>query len=192
MPHPDMEMHARAVRARLDKGQKSLQNAEDLYRSAGAMLIEARERCKTEWSISFTAYFHTYVGISRTRVYQLIAIADGTKTLEGIQADNYAAKQRHIERQRQRDEENARSVHSGSDTSRPGRKPRERSAAKVSPETLARLRSLNPDDCRDLLVHLVTTHPQTAPAADEWMRKRANRGTTTTMRFVAEHVEMAA
>ena len=56
------------------------------YKSAGIYLKEARTRVEAgEYeSPHFSHYLQTYAKMSSTRAYELIAIADGTKTVEGI------------------------------------------------------------------------------------------------------------
>lgn len=59
------------------------------YKSAGIYLKEARERVAAgEYeSPHFSHYLQTYAKMSSSRAYELIAIADGTKTVEGIREE---------------------------------------------------------------------------------------------------------
>jgi len=65
------------------------------YKSAGIYLKEARERVAAgEYeSPHFSHYLQTYAKMSSSRAYELIAIADGTKTVEGIREETNARKQ---------------------------------------------------------------------------------------------------
>ena len=59
------------------------------YKSAGIYLKQARERVAAgEYeSPHFSHYLQTYAKMSSSRAYELIAIADGTKTVEGIREE---------------------------------------------------------------------------------------------------------
>ena len=65
------------------------------YKSAGIYLKEARTRVAAgEYeSPHFSHYLQTYAKMSSTRAYELIAIADGTKTVEGIREATNVRKQ---------------------------------------------------------------------------------------------------
>jgi hypothetical protein len=64
-------------------GDKANEKVEQHYKSAGLYLIEARERVKSEGQ-HWVAWLRENVVISPNRAYEIIAIADGSKTLEGI------------------------------------------------------------------------------------------------------------
>jgi hypothetical protein len=61
-------------------GDKNLEKAEQLYKAAGLKLIEARDRTD-----NFKSFLKIECkGLSRARAYELIAIGDGSKTLEQV------------------------------------------------------------------------------------------------------------
>src|SRR5262245_46762177 len=63
--------------------------ADQHYRSAGLRLIEARTRIEAGEDgapVTFTHFIVNMCKMSRTRAYELIAIAEGRETPEGIRA----------------------------------------------------------------------------------------------------------
>ena len=71
-----LETLGRDIVARIEAGDKSTDRADQLYRSAGLQLIEARSRVP-----DFSAFLRDHCnGLSRSRAYELIAIAEGKAT----------------------------------------------------------------------------------------------------------------
>jgi hypothetical protein len=68
-----IEMLGREIVARVAQGDKAKTRSEDMYRSAGLQLIEAKSRVP-----DFKAFLRDHCkGLSRSRAYELIAIAGG-------------------------------------------------------------------------------------------------------------------
>jgi hypothetical protein len=68
-----LETLGRDIVARIEAGDKSTDRADQLYKSAGLQLIEARSGVP-----DFSAFLRDHCnGLSRSRAYELIAIADG-------------------------------------------------------------------------------------------------------------------
>ncbi len=68
-----IETLGKQIVARVAAGDKSKDRADQLYRSAGLQLIEAKNRVP-----DFSAFLRDcYNGLSRSRAYELIAIAQG-------------------------------------------------------------------------------------------------------------------
>src|SRR5690606_21347407 len=67
----------------ISAGDKAFGKAEEHYKAAGIHLIEARDRVKRE-GMTFSAFIVGHCNLGRSRAYELIAIADGTKTLADV------------------------------------------------------------------------------------------------------------
>lgn len=79
-----LEYIGRDIVARIEAGDKARGRADDMYRSAGLQLIEARNRVA-----DFSAFLRQHCkGLSRSRAYELIAIAEGKG--EDVRSNNRA------------------------------------------------------------------------------------------------------
>lgn len=85
---------AGTIKAHIAAGDKAFGKAEEHYKSAGLHLIEARDRVKRE-GMTFSAFIVSQCGLGRSRAYELIAIADGTKTLEEVRSGANDRKVKH-------------------------------------------------------------------------------------------------
>lgn len=79
-----LDILAATIRARIEAGDKSAEKAADHYRAAGLQLMEAKKRM-AETGGKFADFVYE-CGIGRSRAYELIGIANGTKTVAGIRA----------------------------------------------------------------------------------------------------------
>jgi len=68
--------------------EKHRERAEQQYRSAGLYLKEAKQRCLQTPGMTFERFLKDHCPIGRSRAYELIAIADGTKSLEEVREGN--------------------------------------------------------------------------------------------------------
>lgn len=75
--------HGQEAKARLEKAYGYLDRGEAMMRSAGHMLSEAQTKCVTEWFIPFFRYIEA-TEMSRSRVYECLAVHKGTKTVEQV------------------------------------------------------------------------------------------------------------
>ncbi|MDR6955217.1 hypothetical protein J2X65_004596 [Ancylobacter sp. 3268] len=87
------------IRARLEAGDKAIGKAEDHYLAAGLRLIEARQRVEAEGG-SFREFLATHQ-IGKSRAYEVMAVAGGTKTFSGIRAKTAERVARHAEKSRE-------------------------------------------------------------------------------------------
>ncbi|QAY95109.1 hypothetical protein CWB41_04675 [Methylovirgula ligni] len=92
------------IRSRLDLAEKALGKAEDHYKAAGLQLIEVKKRIAAggpdgDGASTFEAFLKQHA-IGRSRAYDMIAIADGRKTLEGIRAKTAQRVAAHADRSR--------------------------------------------------------------------------------------------
>jgi hypothetical protein len=88
-----VEMLGQNIVARIATGDKNRAKADEMYKSAGLQLIEARERVP-----DFKAFLRDHCdGLSRSRAYELIKIADG-KT-EEVRSNNRVRDLRRREKQ---------------------------------------------------------------------------------------------
>jgi len=79
------------IKARVEAADKSLGRAEDLYRSAGVMLMEAKERVKATKGLTWPGWLRDNVVIGPRRADDLIMIAEGRTTLEELRVRNVVA-----------------------------------------------------------------------------------------------------
>jgi hypothetical protein len=77
----------KAIKAHIAKGEQH-------YISAGLHLAKLKERCPDQ--ATFLATVKDKIGIGKSRTYELLTIADGTKTVEGVRADTNERKRRHL------------------------------------------------------------------------------------------------
>jgi hypothetical protein len=88
-----VEMLGQDIVARIASGDKNKAKAEEMYKSAGLQLIEARQRVP-----DFKAFLRDHCdGLSRSRAYELIKIAEGKS--EEVRSNNRARDLRRRENQ---------------------------------------------------------------------------------------------
>lgn len=80
--------------------EKHKDKADQQYKSAGLYLKEAQDRIKLRKDINFAEFLLKHCPIGKSRAYEVIAIADGRKTVE-------ETNQRHTERHAREREERA-------------------------------------------------------------------------------------
>lgn len=81
-----LEVLGTTIKHHIVAAEKHQEKQESHFKSAGIYLIEARDRVKAgEYeSPHFSHFLVQYAKMSPSRAYELIAIADGTKTVESI------------------------------------------------------------------------------------------------------------
>jgi hypothetical protein len=81
------------IKAHMSAGEKYEDKAEQHFKSAGMHLLEAKARIAAgEYGAPFGAFISKECGgLSSSRAYELIAIANGTKTVESIRAEKAAS-----------------------------------------------------------------------------------------------------
>jgi len=89
---------AGTIKAHIAAGDKAQGKAEEHYKAAGIHLMEARDRVKSEGK-AFSAFLIGH-HIGSSRAYELIAIANGTKTLADIRATVADRAARHADKNR--------------------------------------------------------------------------------------------
>lgn len=76
--------------------EKHKEKSEQQYISAGIYLKEANKRCLKTRGLSFRKFLIDHCQISYSRAYEVIAIADGTKTVEEVrERSNQSSKASH-------------------------------------------------------------------------------------------------
>jgi hypothetical protein len=80
----------RRVKALIEKGDRAAEKAEQFYKSAGIHIKEIKEQSE-DWE----TIVREQCGLGRSRVYELIAIADGKTTVEKVRADANERKRVH-------------------------------------------------------------------------------------------------
>lgn len=93
-----LDILAATIKARVEAGDKSAEKAADHYRAAGLQLVEAKKRI-AENGGKFADFVYE-CGIGRSRAYELIGIANGTKTVAGIRATVAERVARHADKNR--------------------------------------------------------------------------------------------
>lgn len=86
-----LEQLAGQVKGHNTVAEKYDQKAEENYKAAGIYLIEARERIRGGENKEFQTFSAFFVGgcrLEKTRAYEMIAIAEGRKTLEDIREES--------------------------------------------------------------------------------------------------------
>ncbi len=95
---------AQSVVGRLTAAEKSQSKVDDHYLAIGLTLIEARARIDAGETLvfdSFTDFVEWGCYLGKSRAYEMIAIANGTKTLEEVREET--GKRRDAARERQRE-----------------------------------------------------------------------------------------
>ena len=91
------------IKAHYSNAEKYMDKCEQHYKAAGIHLLEAQARIKAgEYGKPFSHYCLQVVGLSASRCYELISIADGRKTLEEIREDKAQSMRRSREQSPQR------------------------------------------------------------------------------------------
>lgn len=83
-----MELDAlgRQAHAHIITGDKAKDKAEQHYKSAGLYLIEAKARVERTKGLTWVQSLVNNCPVGKSRSYELIAIADGRKTVEEVRA----------------------------------------------------------------------------------------------------------
>jgi hypothetical protein len=84
--NPDEEQRWKAVKACIAKGDKAKRKAEDSYITAGQHLNALKAEHTGTW-FKWEIKLKERAGIGKSRASELMAIADGTKTVEQVRAD---------------------------------------------------------------------------------------------------------
>jgi len=87
-----LDQLGKEIVARIEAGDRSKAMAEDRYRSAGLLLIEARRRVPVKGLAAFLK--DHCAGLSLTRAKELVAIAEGRTTQEEVRAKATARKRK--------------------------------------------------------------------------------------------------
>jgi hypothetical protein len=84
-----LETLGKSIVDRVEKGQKYHDKAQEMFTSAGKMLVELRDRVNEQkLEGGFKAAVKKYCpGLSRSRAYEILAIADGTKTIAQVRGE---------------------------------------------------------------------------------------------------------
>ncbi|OSQ48554.1 hypothetical protein MGEO_14330 [Marivita geojedonensis] len=94
---PSLEYLGCQINGHDEAGRKHEGRAEDQYRSAGLLLLQAKEQIKGK--MTFPEFLERYCTIKKSRAYELIAIAEGKATSKGINDKKREANKRHREKQ---------------------------------------------------------------------------------------------
>lgn len=70
--------------ASIQRGDVSKQRAEDLYKSAGLYLAEAKRRVAKRKDMTWPQYLLAHCNVGQSRANEIIMIADGRTTLEDV------------------------------------------------------------------------------------------------------------
>jgi len=81
------------AKARVDQGDKSLEKDENLYRSAGVILMEAKEIVKKTKGATWPGFLLHNCNISRSRADDFVRLANGETTLEELRAKTAARRE---------------------------------------------------------------------------------------------------
>jgi hypothetical protein len=81
------------IKAHLERAERAKRHADNHQTSAAIYLAEAKKACDEGGFSAFRARFCPDLG--RARCYELLAIANGTKSAEGIRAENAERNRRH-------------------------------------------------------------------------------------------------
>jgi hypothetical protein len=85
-PEMPLDQIGAQAKAHITAGDKAKEKAEQHYKAAGLYLIAARERVKSEGK-HWVAWLREHVRVAPSTAYEIIAIADGTKTVEDIKKE---------------------------------------------------------------------------------------------------------
>jgi hypothetical protein len=87
----DLSGLGREARARIVAGDKAKSRSEDMYKSAGLYLIEAKKRVSKTKGLTWSKWLSENCPIGVRRSYDLISLADGTVTLEQMRENKAAS-----------------------------------------------------------------------------------------------------
>jgi hypothetical protein len=93
-----LDVLASEIKARIEAGDRAADKAADHFRAAGLRLLDAKKHLAAA-KIPFDGWLIEN-DIGRSRAYELIGIAKGTKTLAGIRASTAARVARHADKNR--------------------------------------------------------------------------------------------
>jgi hypothetical protein len=93
-----LEALGNRIKAHLEKAGQAERRADNHHTSAGILLAQVKEACTEGGFDAFRARYCPDLG--KTRVYELLAIASGTKSAEGIRAENAERNRRHRAKQK--------------------------------------------------------------------------------------------
>jgi hypothetical protein len=97
----DLPSLGREGKARIEAGDKAKLRSEDMYRSAGLYLIEAKERVKRTKGITWPEFLLKYCPIGPRRADEIIMLADGRMSLEELRSVKAERERsRHVKTQR--------------------------------------------------------------------------------------------
>jgi hypothetical protein len=84
-----LETLGKGIVARIEKGCRYQDKAQEMFMSAGKMLVELRDRVNEQkLKGGLKAAIEKYCnGLSRSRAYEILAIADGTKTITQVRSE---------------------------------------------------------------------------------------------------------
>lgn len=100
------------IRAHIEKGDASIEKAEQHYKSAGLHLAEAKARVKQTPGLTWPRFLLDHCQIRRARADELIMIADGRTTLADLRmrkAESVRATRERAEQRQKRDDSPLRS-----------------------------------------------------------------------------------
>jgi hypothetical protein len=83
---------AGTIKAHISAGDKAIDKAEDHYKAAGIHLKDAKGIVKRTAGLTWPAFLVSQCGLQRSRADELIAIADGRKTLAEVRERDAAKK----------------------------------------------------------------------------------------------------
>src|SRR5262245_32041965 len=90
-PNRDLEQLGKEILARIVKGDQAKQRSEDLYLSAGRMLLDAKKLAP-----NFAAFLRDHCrGLGRSRAYELLRVAKGQTTTEEVRAKTNERKKKY-------------------------------------------------------------------------------------------------
>lgn len=93
-----LDVLASEIKARIESGDRAADKAADHFRAAGLRLLDAKKQVAAA-GIKFDTWL-AESAISRSRAYELMSIARGTKTLAGIRAATAERVARHAKQSR--------------------------------------------------------------------------------------------
>lgn len=76
----------RTIIVRIQKAEKAATDSDNHFLAAGLHLKEAKSLLETTQEMSWGQFLKIYCGIGRSRADELVAIADGKATLEGLRS----------------------------------------------------------------------------------------------------------
>jgi hypothetical protein len=88
------------IKAHIAKGDQAIGKAEEHYKAAGIHLKEAKERVMHTRGLTWPAFLVKHCSLHRSRADELIAIAEGKKTLTEVRAGKAERQARSMERNR--------------------------------------------------------------------------------------------